>query len=231
NQVLTAAHCLCGSQTGTVTFADNTGNVTPGARTWPILGVAFPSNARVCGSEWADWTEDDPAFHQPFHVALVTIGPDATGLPPITPSPMFLGDAGTGIATLSLLNNVWAVGYGNNFPAPWNPEGDRCAGCSIRRSGPIGQVFYGDDPCSYAGPIPLEQDCYESPLWYARSISEGNFSEPAQGDSGGGLFFNIELTCTNSNQGTMTPGVLGGVLSGWHSAEDTRARWAPLGHS
>jgi hypothetical protein len=100
----------------------------------------------------------------------------------------------------------------------------------VRRSGPIGQLEYGADPCDYIGPTPLEEDCYESPLWFARSISEGNFSEPSLGDSGGGLFTNIELGCTNSNQGTSTVGLLVGALSGWHDAADTRARWAPLYH-
>jgi hypothetical protein len=77
----------------------------------------------------------------------------------------------------------------------------------------------------------LEADCYESPLIYAESISEGNWSEPSKGDSGGGLFFNVDLACTNSNQGTSATGILAGVLSAWNEAEDTRSRWAPLGHS
>ncbi len=235
DQVLTARHCLCKSQTGTVTFAGNDGNVQPGARQWPIIGWDRPDNAFNCvddPDDWATLSENDPSFHQPFDVALLTIGPDSLGtLPPIAPSPMFLADPGIGFSNNSLVREVWSVGYGNNAPAPWVDGQDQCPGCFVRRSGPVGNVHYGADSCAYAGPLPLEADCYESPLIYAESISEGNWSEPSKGDSGGGLFFNVDLACTNSNQGTSATGLLAGVLSAWHEAEDTRSRWAPLVHS
>jgi hypothetical protein len=234
NQVLTAAHCICGGFNGTVTFAGNDGNVATGARTWPIIGAAANSNAFVCVSDPDDWStlsENDPAFHEPFDVALLTIGPDAIGLPPITPSPIYLGDPAIGLPKLNLQKQVWSVGYGNNAPAPWLNGQSQCAGCSVRRSGPIGEVLYGADTCDYAGPVPLEEDCYNSPLFFAKSISKGNNSEASTGDSGSGLFFNVDLGCTNSNQGTSAVGLLGGVFSAWIDAEDTRSRWAPLVHS
>jgi hypothetical protein len=231
NQVLTAAHCLCKSQTGTVTFAGNDGNVAATARKWPIIGHVTAPNAKVCADDWADLGEGDPAFHMPWDIALLTIGPDAVGLPPITPMPMYLADTGRAVSNGTLHLNAWAAGYGNNAPAPWVGPTGQCAGCSVRRSGPIGEVIYGADSCSYVGPVPLEEDCYNSPLFYAKSISKGNWTEASTGDSGSGLFFNIDLACTNSNEGTTQTGLVGGVYSAWHDATDTRSRWAPLGHS
>ncbi len=233
NQLISAAHCFCEGTTGTVNFADSNGSVPTGARAWPILNVAWPDNAKTCthGGDWADSSENDASFHQPWDIAIVTIGPDALGtLPAITPTRMYLGDADIAFQTRSLTQEVWSVGYGNNAPAPWTAEPERCLGCSIRRSGPVGDVRYGADPCSYLGPIPLEQDCYNSPIFFAKSISEGNLSETSKGDSGGGLFFNIDISCTNSNLGTAVPGVVAGVLSAW-SDDDTRSRWASFGLS
>lgn len=66
---------------------------------------------------------------------------------------------------------------------------------------------------------------------FRKSISDGNLSEPSQGDSGGGLFFNVDIGCTNSNQGTTNPGLLGGVLSGWSSQSSKASRWASFGLS
>lgn len=230
NQVLSAAHCFCDSRSGAVVFAGDNGQVEAGARQWPILDVAIPENAKLCGPVWADSSKDDPAYHQPFDIALVTIGPDAQGLPPVTPSPMFLGDVRIAQAAGILGENVWAVGYGKNAPSPWDPSNESCPGCGVRRSGPIGEVVYKNDECS-SFIFPLEKDCFDAPLWVAKSISKGNFSEPAQGDSGGGLFFNVDIACTNSNQGTQAPGLLAGVLSAWHSSSENRSRWAPLDHS
>lgn len=86
-------------------------------------------------------------------------------------------------------------------------------------------------PCSYILGIPLEYDCYNSPLIFAESIGEGNGSEPSRGDSGGGLFFNVDIGCVDTNVVTSAARVIGGVLSSWHEAEDTRSRWASFGLS
>lgn len=149
DQLISAAHCFCNSVNGTVQFADVNGTIPADARAWPIVNVQWQDLAKMCvddPDDWATASEDDPAFHQPWDIALVTIGPDALGtLPSFAPTRMYLGDPNVAFDQRTLTREVWGVGYGNNAPAPWVAEPPRCLGCSVRRSGPIGNVHYGAD--------------------------------------------------------------------------------------
>jgi hypothetical protein len=162
DRLITAAHC-----TGNIVFAQ-----LPNAQ-FPIVGASWPSNAKVCGDDWATTSDEDPVAYSPWDIAVVTIGPDPmTGqLPGITPVTPYLADTDIGFDTGRIAQSIWAVGYGNNVPAEWDPNA--CIGCGVRRSGPLEDVEMASDPCD----VPLEVDCFRARILRARAIDGGEITE------------------------------------------------------
>lgn len=214
DRLITAAHCLCDTSTGNVVFAQ-----LPNAE-FKIVDASWPSNAKVCGDDWMTTSDEDPVAYSPWDVAVLTIAPDQmTGqLPGITPVTPYLADTDIGFDTGRIAQSIWAVGYGNNVPAEWDP--DACIGCGVRRSGPLEEVEMASDPCD----VPLEVDCFRARILRARAIDGGEITEFSQGDSGGGLFLNVDRFATGMES-------LVGVASHYLDDDENKQRWAPLGHS
>jgi len=211
-RVITAAHCLCEGSAVSVSFAQ-----LPGAQ-FPVVSATWPPNAKVCGDDWSTTSDEDPVAYSPWDVAVLTIGPDAAGMPPaVTPVVPYLADPDIGLDTQRIRQGIWAVGYGTNAPAEWTP--DNCLGCGTRRSGPINNVSMVSDACD----VPFEVDCFRARLWRAAGIEGGEITEFARGDSGGGLFLNVDSGATE---------YLVGVCSHFYDGDPAnKQRWAPLGHS
>jgi hypothetical protein len=219
NKVLTAAHCICGTNGngitgGGVQFADDDGvfNGVPDSPVYPIVGWAAAPQGLVCPLETGAKSEAAP-----YDVAVLTIGPSvATGaLPTRTPVPPFLDLVASRNPVVPSTGQVWAAGYGSNAAFPFYNEDQQCPGCGVLRSGDIArtEITYGFDACDNV----FEADCYGTSMWRGSRIEDGGEVELAGGDSGGPLFF-----------GVGTPSLtVEGVAALWNeTSEEDRNRWA-----
>lgn len=225
NKILTARPCFTKiSPSASVTnsfvvFADDAGNIPPGAPQFPGTALAFPPAPGI-PTEWfrPDTYETEVG---PFDMAVLTIGPSTLGTLPNVPSaPVFLGDPFVAVPAARLSTELWVVGYGANQPAHFEEEaGDPGLGSGVRRGGSLGSgsgLKYGIDECG-----PGEDDCWETRMWVANSTLGGSTAQTSKGDSGGPLFFNV-------NRPGSVP-IVGGVGAVWTSEAIEAQRWAATG--
>ncbi len=221
DRVLTAGHCFCDLPTTGWTFrgfaAHEPSTEGAGYGDWAVAAIT-----RFGGCEESTG----------YDIAVARLAPNAAGAtwPTLSgiPAAAVSLDNPERVAAGHLAGQAWAVGFGRAYQDDWDSP-NACLNCNIRAACEIAPYGGLASPIrisgQHQGPTnsgarDLARVWYDDfRQWWSWGIPDGAYCETTKGDSGGGLFLNV-------NRAGVTP-VLVGVAS-WGKSGDYQ-NWQSTG--